>query len=84
MEFRAYIAKSIQTVICKPEGRDQEVFLIIETKDRLPTVEPLSEADVDLLIDELTSRRRELRSRSLFGWFRSRWQDTLRRYKEGV
>ena len=84
MEFPAYIAKSIQTVICKPEGKEQEVFLILETKDRLPTVAPLSESDVDLLIEELQNRRRELRSKSLFSWFRSRWQDALRRYKEGV
>ena len=84
MEFPAYIAKSVQTVICKIEGGEQEVFLILETKDRIPTVAPLREADVDLLISELKNRRRELRSKSLFGWFRSRWQAAIRRHTEGV
>ena len=89
MEFSAYIAKSVQTVICKIEGGEQEVFLILETKDRIPTVAPLGEADVDLLISELKNRRRELRSKQkspfsvLFSWFHSRWQAALSR-KEKV
>ena len=84
MEFTAYIAERIKTAIYEPEGGKQEVFLIIETKDRIPTVAQLSESDVDILIQELQNRRRELRSKSLLGWFRCRWQAALRKYKEGV
>ena len=75
MKLEGYIAKEIKAGLYQPGDtcRDR-VLLIIETESDFPTIAPLTETDIDDLVSELNSRRRQLWPHPIFRWFRERWQ----------
>lgn len=74
MKLEGYIAKQVKIGIYEPDVQNKCVLLIIETENDFPTIAPLTEADIDELIAEIQSRRRQLRTPSFFRRFRERWQ----------
>ena len=75
MKLEGYIAKQIKAGLYEPgDTGENRVLLIIETENDFPTIAPLTETDINNLVSELNTRRRELWPRSIFRWFRERWQ----------
>ena len=75
MKFEGYIAKQIKAGLYQPgDTGENRVLLIIETESDFPTIAPLTETDIDDLVSELNSRRRQLWPHPIFRWFRERWQ----------
>ena len=74
MKLEGYIAKQIKVGIYEPNSNSEKrVLLIIETECDFPTIAPLTEKDIDDLIAQIQSRRRQLWLRPIFQWFRKRW-----------
>lgn len=75
MKIEGYIAKNIKIGIYEPaQSNEKQILLIIETENDFPTIAPLTEADIDELIAEIQSRRRQFGTPSFFRRFRERWR----------